>query len=1727
MEKEQFDHLFYRQILDQLPSNVYVKEDDTDRIVYMNDCMKKTFGYQNPEGKFCWQVLQHQNEEHGKACKINEMLHLSEKKTCVWKEYNPLTDRTYRNYDVLKEWDGRTYHIQYSTDITENLQLSADAAFDELTTLLNRKAGRKRLDETLKGLKDHEKLVVALYDINGLKWVNDTFGHQEGDRLLYYVATNLQDALEETDFMFRLSGDEFIIVFFNKEIYQAEQWIKKMQGILRKERSEAGIEYDVSFCYGLVKIRGKEHLTVSDVLALADTQMYIQKRDYHIEQGKKRLLLNSQEEIHGPKMMEYRQDYLFEAISDIVDGYAFAGNLKTGEFMYSRKMVREFGLSKQVLEEAAAFWGERVHPEDREMFLRSNQEITDGKTERHAIRYRAKNAKGEWIHLLCRGRMIRDEKGDPSLFAGVITNLDDAEFRKNMSSSVASSFYFTDGIPDKKCIEIKNILLEFVNTSIPGGIIATLDEDDYQILCFNQSLLEYFGGSTSEEFLTRSNGKFSELIYEEDRERVSREVKKQLDENHMYKSYYRIMRNDGKLVWIYDVGRYASDANGKRIIISFLIDATEEREKEQELQVINESNQSGVFKVLMTDELRLTYANEGFYRIYGYTKEEAERELSGDLRKLSSPEEMERIRKQIIQAVEAGKKQITLEYQIKRRDGSVGWIHMSAGLDRLSDGRLLMLGVIMDITERHLLEEQLCHTEQLYRFVQSYTKLKVWEFDPQNKKITIQDVCREGGAVERQIENVPESLIGSGVIHENSIAEFQRLHEQISQGQDTSEAVIHFQAPDSFDLWQKIRYIAMKDADGHVKKAVGIAEDVTAQKEAEIRAFNQEKLREIVEKDTLYSVHLNLAAERLEMLWIENERVNVNRDQKTTYQDVYRTIGSYIANENDRRRFAESFSPEKIANEVVSGSLSKEFEFQQVTKSGKIIWVNLTMKSIVSPTTGDEMLFIHARDIDSLKRRELSLQKKAEIDEVTGLYNLGTTKLLITSTLQNRKYEKECESAFLLIDIDNFKEVNRIGGFVTGDELLRQVAERIQKEISPTAIAGRINGDIFAVYFRKCQTVKKLREEIKSFRAALCGVYLCGKWKFDITVSVGAICPGDRKLTYDFIYQNTYHALDTAKRNGGNELVFYSDIKNMASEPIKDEADLSEVFGKALRWIEKGESQREVYRLLMSFLEKNYDAEEVTLFCRKADGVLHREVGWNAYKKGTTLEVREEKLEAVHDVLQKGIKKDSIYVDGADSPGYEELLKVYETKALEYPVFIKGYYENDRIQYGIFIEKCDDRVKETEAVDSIIEMIRWIDYLYKTRHSYERALKDDRNTGLLNYESYISRLNRMNEDSLSSLGMVGIQMVDLKEYNRQYGNNRGDESILFTANLMAELFGRDHCYRVGRTSFFVICENMVYEEFIDRYEKLNDAIEKDYAQWVVTANAWEQTSISAKVMQTQIEEKLIVARNRKKDKNGAVSEKAVQAIMDNIQNLIAQGRFCAYLQPKVDAKTGKVCGAEALVRLLDEKNGIVPPGKFLPSIERAGLIRHIDLFVLESVCKIIRKWTDLGWSPFPISFNYSRVTILEPDILKETNEIVERYGISKDLLEIEITESIGSIDNISLKNIVEEFSDSGYKIALDDYGAEYSNVYALYSLRLNTLKLDRRIVNDIYHDEKAKIVVENVIEICKKFHIQSVAEGVETKEQMEVLKDMSCDMIQGYYINKPLSEREFQRQYIN
>ena len=423
-----FDSEFYENILSKLTSLVYITDAETDEIVYVNNKMKQAFGLEHPEGNICWKAFQNGMEGRCSFCKIDE-LKKSPGKVCVWREHNTCNGRIYHNTDSLQTFEGRLYHIQTSVDITDQLQLSMEATIDELTGVRNRQSGKRYLENMLKMMGDQDKFSIALYDINGLKWVNDTYGHLEGDKLLRFVAQTIQESLEEADFVFRLSGDEFIIVFVNKDLNEAESWMQKLISDLKKKKDDGGFDYDVSFSYGLASLAGSDKLTVSDILSIADAQMYIKKRDYHILMGKKRF---KGEHFKLSKTVfntisTIDKNFLFQAIAFSIEDYPFIGNLKTGEFMYSQKMVQDFGLPDQVIQNAVAFWGERIHPEDEMMFLRSNQEITDGRIDYHTIFYRAKDIHDQWIHLLCKGRMIRDKLGEPDLFAGVIRNLDRKE----------------------------------------------------------------------------------------------------------------------------------------------------------------------------------------------------------------------------------------------------------------------------------------------------------------------------------------------------------------------------------------------------------------------------------------------------------------------------------------------------------------------------------------------------------------------------------------------------------------------------------------------------------------------------------------------------------------------------------------------------------------------------------------------------------------------------------------------------------------------------------------------------------------------------------------------------------------------------------------------------------------------------------------------------------------------------------------------------------------------------------------------------------------------------------------------------------------------------------------------------------------------------------------------------------------------------------------------------
>lgn len=340
------------------------------------------------------------------------------------------------------------------------------AAWDEMTNVASRRSGKAKLERKLQKAREENKIVtVAMYDVNGLQSINEVYGRAEGDKVLRFLADMTQKNLGEQDYIFRLSSDEFIVVFYGKSRKEADGRIKKALKQIEDKTWHYTGRAEIGYCYGLKEVYPEENITVSNIISEADGQMYRQKKQYHILRAQRDIQTMT---IGGMKaeLFEYDKEHLYEALIEGTDDYIFVGNMKTGTFRYPPAMVDEFGLPGEIVENAAAFWGKLIHPHDEKDFLESNQEIADGRTEHHDIQYRARNVLGEWIWLRCRGKMVRDTDGEPSLFAGMISNLGKRDQIDHMTG-LMNRFKFEG--------DIKKYLVDYENVKSLGIMILDMD----------------------------------------------------------------------------------------------------------------------------------------------------------------------------------------------------------------------------------------------------------------------------------------------------------------------------------------------------------------------------------------------------------------------------------------------------------------------------------------------------------------------------------------------------------------------------------------------------------------------------------------------------------------------------------------------------------------------------------------------------------------------------------------------------------------------------------------------------------------------------------------------------------------------------------------------------------------------------------------------------------------------------------------------------------------------------------------------------------------------------------------------------------------------------------------------------------------------------------------------------------------------------------------------------
>lgn len=244
-----------------------------------------------------------------------------------------------------------------------------------------------------------------------------------------------------------------------------------------------------------------------------------------------------------------------------------------------------------------------------------------------------------------------------------------------------------------------------------------------------------------------------------------------------------------------------------------------------------------------------------------------------------------------------------------------------------------------------------------------------------------------------------------------------------------------------------------------------------------------------------------------------------------------------------------------------------------------------------------------------------------------------------------------------------------------------------------------------------------------------------------------------------------------------------------------------------------------------------------------------------------------------------------------------------------------------------------------------------------------------------------------------------------------------------------------------------------------------------------------------------------------------------------LDTAIKQDEFLVYLQPKYDIATETLCGAEALIRWKYHGRNLISPARFIPIFETGGLISKLDDIVLKKVCSYMKKWKEQGLPLYPISVNLSRKSLGDIGLTDRLTGIVDEYGVDHSLIDFELTESAVHDNQKYLISVMNDLKGRGFKISMDDFGTGYSSLSLLNILPFDTIKIDKSFVDGIgYSEDKAKenAIMKHVIAMTKDLELKCLAEGVEDKEQVELLKEFGCEVIQGYYYSRPLPVEEYE-----
>ena len=1270
----------------------------------------------------------------------------------------------------------------------------------------------------------------------------------------------------------------------------------------------------------------------------------------------------------------------------------------------------------------------------------------------------------------------------------------------------------------------------------------------------------------------------------------------------------------------------------------------------------------GLCKVRLDDSFTLLAANDRFYNFYGYTPQEMQIELGNRLITVISRSDVDNIRKVTQNAFQNGRNYFEFEKHITRRDGRKVLLR-TKGLFVVENNEVVMYCNVMDLTKYKNMQQQLNLDEQKLKIALSQTNNIIYDYDIKNRTLHMDRHASELFALPQCLENVPGSLIESGIIHEDNAAAFRMMFERINQGEAMASCIARVKIFDGTFSWFRHTLNLIYDKDGNAIDAVGILEDITRQKEAEISYVKEEQYRQAMLSDALYWAQVDLTTDTVEK-FVDDKKLFAEAGQYKKYSVFVREMGSRRVHIEEREKYWETFKPEALKRAFEEGKKEINFENRRADEMGNFIWFVSTAYLLQDPLTGELKGLVCLKDINDKKRRELELKYESQMDMLTGVYNKKTTENVISDYLKSDA-GRTGEHAFLIVDIDDFKKINDKYGHLHGDRMLREIAEQLKHSFRKKDVVGRIGGDEFVVFMRGILDGRAAEESARKVCELFREKYHGSE---DISCSIGvAYYPKDGS-TYEELYKKSDIALYEAKNSGKNTSLVYREkesgnewippvISEIDTHTVMAEEGAVEISEEAFLIADAIEEQiylsdPETYEILFmnQYLCRQLDIsrdgykgkpcykilqgmDEPCPFCTNDRLSFDRIYSWEHMNQriGRALMMKDKlvmyhgkkaRLEYAVDITEKNAvsaelahqleagnmllecvrrmvgskdlretmyamletisslyNTDRAYVfeyknrrgilksmqeickpgveprmaKGMDENAFNStfwmehldetgIISVKDVESLRLPYTdeyknmwkyrVRSFYavpvrNQGEVSGFLVLENPETSYQNTSLLESIVYFTENVISNKTLTEKFEYMSYHDGLTDLLNRNGYVRLLDRIKNTPVKSVGVLTININGLKELNENFGHKKGDEAVKDHASAFRKFFAEDQVFRLSGDEFVIIWINCTEEVFRLRTREMEAAIDELDYYGASVGVVWSELDPDIPELLRKADELMLAAKQRyydhKRHKSRHMETKNLQALLKELK----EGHFMLYLQPKVDIKTGAVVSAEALSRYYTEKTGLITPGRFIPILESERIIRYLDLFIVEEVCRMLRQWLDEGFKVCPISLNISRITLLEEKLADTLHMILSKYNIPTNLVDVEVTETIGQMDQNTLIGVGKELKQSGFHVHLDDFGAKYSNTMLLALFQFDVLKLDKSLVNDLVNNKKNQIIVRHIFDMCRELGLSVVAEGVEELEQRNLLETLGCRYIQGFLYGKPVPVEDFRESYLN